>query len=101
MLQLAIRDCPAVAPPARHAALCIVFCVIAQVNMGILTKVNCKPWQTSIILSVGSRYTPYSSANADELFVHAAAMDPRYQRLLASKLQEHAHNYTLTDVSFR
>ena len=31
----------------------------------------------------------------------AAAMDPRYQRLLAPKLQEHAHNYTLTDVSFR
>ncbi|DBB00209.1 hypothetical protein WJX77_012186 [Trebouxia sp. C0004] len=29
------------------------------------------------------------------------AMDPRYQKILASKLQEHAHNYTLTDVSFR
>lgn len=35
------------------------------------------------------------------MLVHAAAMDPRYQKILASKLQEHAHNYTLTDVSFR
>ena len=35
------------------------------------------------------------------MLVHAAAMDPRYQKILASKLQEHAGNYTLTDVSFR
>ena len=31
----------------------------------------------------------------------AAAMDPKYHRILASKLQEHANNYQLTDVSFR
>ncbi len=35
------------------------------------------------------------------MLVHAAAMDPRYHKILASKLQEHAHNYTLTDVSFK
>ena len=40
--------------------------------------------------------------NAD--LVHgstAAAMDPKYHRVLASKLQEHANNYQLTDVGFR
>lgn len=28
-------------------------------------------------------------------------MDPKYQRVLAPKLQEHANSYQLTDVSFR
>lgn len=31
----------------------------------------------------------------------AAAMDPKYRRVLAPKLQEHANNYQLTDVGFR
>lgn len=29
------------------------------------------------------------------------AMDPRYQRLLSGKLQEHAHDYQLVDINFR
>lgn len=40
--------------------------------------------------------------NADVMHVsNAAAMDPKYHRVLAPKLQEHANNYQLTDVSFR
>lgn len=31
----------------------------------------------------------------------AAAMDPKYHRVLAPKLQEHANNYQLADVGFR
>lgn len=38
---------------------------------------------------------------SQQAHVIAAAMEPRYQRALAAKLQEHANAYSLSDVSFK
>lgn len=76
----------------------------------VVCKPECNSWQNlscslSAILWVWLCHPLCVAPLADKAdLVHvstAAAMDPKYHRVLAPKLQEQTTNYQLTDVGFR